>query len=50
VARAAGDQLAVAGAGRPDGRSQRFEMHVTGSPGRKRLDPLRRAEQELGRF
>ena len=45
-----GDQLAVAGARRPDGRSQRFEVHVTSSPGRKRLDPLSRTEQELGSF
>jgi hypothetical protein len=25
-------------------------VHVTSSPGRKRLDPLSRTEQELGRF
>jgi hypothetical protein len=45
-----GDQLAVAGAPSPDGRSQRLEVHVTSSPGRKRLDPLSRTEQELGSF
>jgi hypothetical protein len=45
-----GDQLAVAGARSPDGRSQRFEVHVTSSQGRKRLDPLSRTEQELGSF
>jgi hypothetical protein len=48
--RCLGDQLAVAGPRRPDGRGQRLEVHVTSGQGRKRLDPLSRAEQEPGRF
>jgi hypothetical protein len=46
--RCLGDELAVAGAPSPDGRSQRLKAHVTSSPGHKRLDPLSRAQQEFG--